>query len=156
MSTVISEKNLQNSPHGITAIYNQILDFVSLKMKNLLALTHKTGKIKGFNFLLNSFWCSIEERLETNLASIFAPGNPETFYQKYKCTREFLQRIEMIIDDKAMVDQFHQHKQYKSFLMRWNLPVYFQIRFQEIATSLEQVCVVQVRYLYLNFCIHIN
>lgn len=62
----------------------------------------------------------------------------------------------MIIDDKAMVDQFHQHKQYKSFLMRWNLPVYFQIRFQEIATSLEQVCVVQVRYLYLNYCIHIN
>lgn len=141
MENVISEKNLQNNPNSLTGVYNQILDFVSLKMKNLLSLTRgKSMKIKGYNFLFNSFWCAIEEKLETNLSSIFAPGDPQNFYQKYKCTLEFLTRIEMIIDDHELLEQFHQHQQYKQFQMRWNLPVYFQIRFQEIATSLEKIC----------------
>lgn len=141
MENVISEKNLQNNPNSLAGIYNQILDFVSLKMKSLLSLTRgKSMKIKGYNFLFNSFWAAIEERLETNLSSIFAPGDPQNFYQKYKCTLEFLARVEMIIDDAELVHQFHQHPQYKTFQTRWNLPVYFQIRFQEIATSLEKIC----------------
>lgn len=141
MENVISEKNLQNNPSSLAGVYNQILDFVSLKMKNLLSLTRgKSLKIKGYNFLFNSFWSAIEERLETNLSSIFAPGDPQKFYQKYKCTVEFLTRVEMIIDDAELVEKFHQHPQYVNFQMRWNLPVYFQIRFQEIATSLEKIC----------------
>lgn len=141
MDNVINEKNLQNHPNSLAGIYNQILDFVSLKMKNLLNLTRgKSMKIKGYNFLFNSFWSAIEERLEVNLSTIFAPGDPQNFYQKYKCTLEFLTRVEMIIDDADLVEQFHQHPQYKKFQTRWNLPVYFQIRFQEIATSLEKIC----------------
>lgn len=141
MKNVISEKNLQNNPNSLAGVYNQILDFVSLKMKNLLSLTRgKSMKIKGYNFLFNSFWKAIEDRLETNLASIFAPGDPARFYQKYKCTLEFLTRIEMIIDDTELVEQFHQDFQYKRFQNRWNLPVYFQIRFQEIASGLEKIC----------------
>lgn len=141
MESIICEKNLQNNPHNLAGVYNQILDFVSLKMKNLLTLTRgKTLKIKGYNFLFNSFWSAIEERLELNLSSIFAPGDPQKFYQKYKCTLEFLTRIEMIIDDAELVEKFHQHPQYITFQTRWNLPVYFQIRFQEIAASLEKIC----------------
>ena len=141
METVISEKNLQNNPNSLAGIYNQILDFVSLKMKNLLSLTRGNSmKIKGYNFLFNSFWSAIEERLETNLSSIFAPGDPQKFYQKYKCTLEFLTRVEMIIDDEELVEKFHQHQQFKQFQSRWNLPVYFQIRFQEIASGLEKAC----------------
>lgn len=141
MEPIICEKNLQNNPNNLTGVYNQILDFVSLKMKNLLTLTRgKTLKIKGYNFLFNSFWSAIEERLELSLSSIFAPGDPQKFYQKYKCTLEFLTRVEMIIDDAELVEKFHQHPQYISFQTRWNLPVYFQIRFQEIAASLEKIC----------------
>ena len=141
MFNVISEKNLQNHPNNLAGLYNQILDFVSLKMKNLLSLTRGTSlKIKGYNFLFNSFWSAIEEMLETNLSSIFAPGDPQKFHQKYKCTLEFLTRIEMIIDDAELVTKFHQHPQFLKFQNRWNLPVYFQIRFQEIATGLEKIC----------------
>lgn len=141
MDPVISEKNLQNNPNSLAGVYNQILDFVSLRMKNLLSLTRgKTMKIKGYNFLFNSFWSAIEERLETNLSSIFAPGDPQKFYQKYKCTLEFLTRVEMIIDDEELAEKFHDHQQFKQFQTRWNLPVYFQIRFQEIATGLEKTC----------------
>ncbi|XP_062561068.1 conserved oligomeric Golgi complex subunit 2 [Armigeres subalbatus] len=140
MTRVVSESSLQNSPQGLTGIYNQILDFVSLHMKSLLTLTKKNGKVKGYNFIVNSFWTEVERRMETNMSSIFAPGNPEAFYQKYKCTLEFLERIELIIEDPAEITGFKAHSQYKSFQVRWNLPVYFQIRFQEIGSNLEKAC----------------
>lgn len=140
MEKIINEKSLLNNPTGLTGLYNQILDFVSLKMKSLLSLTKRNGKVKGYNFLLNSFWKAIEERIETSLTSIFGPGISDQFYLKYKCSMEFLERIEMIIDDPEKVEEFRETKQYKSYQARWNLPVYFQIRFQEIAMALEQAC----------------
>ncbi|XP_053692668.1 conserved oligomeric Golgi complex subunit 2 [Sabethes cyaneus] len=141
MNRVISESSLQNSPQGLAGIYNQILDFVSINMKLLLDLTKKNGKVKGYNFVVNSFWTEVERRMETNMSSIFAPGNPESFYQKYQCTLEFLERIELILQDPDEVTDFKAHPQYKSFQVRWNLPVYFQIRFQEIGSNLEKVCI---------------
>ncbi|CAD7092100.1 unnamed protein product [Hermetia illucens] len=140
MNTRISESKLQNSSQGLVGIYNQILDFISLHMKDLLLLTHHTDKVKGFNFLVNSFWQEVERRLELNLASIFAPGNPDSFYVKYKSTLDFLANVEKMLGTQKAIDEFRQHAQYKSFQSRWNLPVYFQIRFQEIAGRLENVC----------------
>ncbi|XP_058840280.1 conserved oligomeric Golgi complex subunit 2 [Topomyia yanbarensis] len=140
MSRVVSESSLQNSPQGLTGIYNQILDFISLNMKSLLSLTKKNGKVKGYKFVINSFWTEVERRMETNMSSIFAPGNPDSFYSKYKCTLEFLERIELILEDPVEINCFKTHSQYKSFQVRWNLPVYFQIRFQEIGSNLEKAC----------------
>uniref|UniRef100_A0A2M4ADW0 Conserved oligomeric Golgi complex subunit 2 n=1 Tax=Anopheles triannulatus TaxID=58253 RepID=A0A2M4ADW0_9DIPT len=140
MNRVISEMSLQNSPQGLTGIYNQILDFVSMRMKHLCQLTKRNGKVKGYSFVVNAFWAEVERRMETNMSSIFAPGNPDAFYQKYKCTLEFLERIELILDDAEDVAQFKAHAQYRSFQVRWNLPVYFQIRFQEIGSTFEASC----------------
>ncbi|XP_049533881.1 conserved oligomeric Golgi complex subunit 2 [Anopheles darlingi] len=140
MNRVISETSLQNSPQGLTGIYNQILDFVSMRMKHLCQLTKRNGKVKGYSFVVNAFWAEVERRMETNMSSIFAPGNPDAFYQKYKCTLEFLERIELILDDAEDVAQFKAHAQYRSFQVRWNLPVYFQIRFQEIGSTFEASC----------------
>lgn len=37
-----------------------------------------------------------------------------------------------------------ENPQYKRFLIKWNLPVYFQIRFQEIAGAIETVLTVPI------------
>lgn len=141
MERIISDRNLQNYPDGLAGVYNEILNYVSLKMKSLLNLTRgKSMKIKGYNFLFNSFWSAIEERIELNLSSIFAPAIPEDFYQRYKCTLEFLARIEMIIEDRDLIQKFHKNEQYIRFQKKWNLPVYYLIRSQEIAMSLEKAC----------------
>lgn len=130
MTNVISEHHLQNSPQGLAGIYSKILNFISLHMTDLLRLTQYTDKLKGFNFIVNSFWSDVEQRLETHMASIFAPGNSEVFYAKYKCTMDFMQRIEELLANTEAINNFRQHKQTKNFQARWNLPVYFQIVFQ--------------------------
>lgn len=133
LSQLISEQSLQNSPKGLGGIYNQILEFVEVKMHDLLTLSRQVDD-SHYDFLLLSFWPEVEHRLEVNMSSIFAPGNPNFFYQKYQSTVEFLAKFEAHV---TQPEEFRRHKQYQSFLKRWNLPVYFQIRFQEIGGAVE-------------------
>ncbi|XP_075144620.1 conserved oligomeric Golgi complex subunit 2 [Haematobia irritans] len=137
MSEILSEHSLQQTPQGLAGIYSKVLNFISLHMTDLLRLTQYTDKLHGFNFVVNSFWSDVEMRLENHMSSIFAPGNSEVFYAKYKCTRDFLSKIEELLANEESVEVFRQHKQTKSFQARWNLPVYFQICFQEIAGKFE-------------------
>uniref|UniRef100_A0A6P4EM25 Conserved oligomeric Golgi complex subunit 2 n=1 Tax=Drosophila rhopaloa TaxID=1041015 RepID=A0A6P4EM25_DRORH len=139
MTGAIGEQQLQNSPQGLAGIYSKILNFISLHMTDLLRLTLYSDKFPGFNFVVNSYWADVEARLELHMNSIFAPGNSEVFYVKYKCTRDFLSKIEELLTSSGeqAVTLYRQHKQTKSFEARWNLPVYFQICFQEIAGQFE-------------------
>lgn len=130
MTDIICEHSLQQTPQGLAGIYSKVLNFISLHMTDLLRLTQYTDKLKGFSFLINSFWSDVEMRLETHMSSIFAPGNSEIFYAKYKCTRDFISKIEEILVSEEAINMFRQHKQTMSFQSRWNLPVYFQICFQ--------------------------
>uniref|UniRef100_A0A1A9W2U1 Conserved oligomeric Golgi complex subunit 2 n=1 Tax=Glossina brevipalpis TaxID=37001 RepID=A0A1A9W2U1_9MUSC len=139
MSDIISEHMLQKTPQGLAGIYSKILNFISLHMTDLLRLTQYTDKVRGFNFVVESFWSDVEMRLGTHMCSIFAPGNSEVFYAKYKCTRDFLNKIEELLASPENILGFRQHKQTKSFQARWNLPVYFQICFQEIAGDFEAI-----------------
>lgn len=133
MHPIISEVSLQNCPQGLDGIFSQIFECIEVKLKQLLALTEgrsptiATSHVKGFDFLINSFWVEVEHRLETHMTSIFAPGNPEAFYLKYKSTNEFLQKLEAICGSPEKIEKLQQHKQYKQFQMKWNLPVYFQV-----------------------------
>ncbi|KAG4065092.1 hypothetical protein HA402_007489 [Bradysia odoriphaga] len=139
LQSIITEKSLQNSPQGLSGIYEQILAFAKSDLEQLMSLT-RTNRAKGFDFFLNSFWCETEQRLETHMSSIFAPGNPDLFYRKYNDTVDFLDRLEKLVGDSNEVSKFRMHGQYKLFQLRWNLPVYFQIRFQEIGGKLESAC----------------
>ncbi|XP_067013705.2 conserved oligomeric Golgi complex subunit 2 [Anabrus simplex] len=146
MQGVISETALNSDPRGLQGVYAGVLGFVENTMKELLELTTESTNqsanlptVKGFDFLVNSFWPEVEERLEKHVPSIYSPGNPDLFYQRYCDTMDFLSRLEKYCGTRTKVKKFHAHPQYTAFLQHWNLPIYFQIRFQEIAGSLESV-----------------
>ena len=50
---------------------------------------------------------------------------------------DFLTKLEGHV---VSIDTFHQSEMYQNFVARWNLNVYFQIRFREIATPVEESC----------------
>lgn len=141
MHNVISEPALQKNPDGLKGIYNNILTFVDQKLKDILLITksNKSTSVKGYNFILNSFWPEIEYRLEVHMSSIFAPGNPELFFSRYNDSLDFIKKMEKYFETAEEIEQFHSHLQYKNFQQKWNLPIYFQIRFQEIAGAFENV-----------------
>lgn len=54
-------------------------------------------------------------------------------------TAEFLSRLEEACCTQETLSELKDHRLYHRFMAKWNLPVYFQIRFQEIAGSIEAV-----------------
>ena len=57
--------------------------------------------------------------------------------QSYKETMKFISGFEKLCQYKERVVNLRQHPSYKSFVSKWSLPIYFQIRLQEIAGSFE-------------------
>ncbi|XP_023953320.1 conserved oligomeric Golgi complex subunit 2 [Bicyclus anynana] len=140
LQNIINEPALQKNKEGLQGIYKNILSLLDTKLKLLVSVTQHskmTFLTNKYRFLVNCFWCEVENRLEVNLASIFAPGNPQLFYRRYSESMHFVTKLEEYCDSQETVKLLHETPEYKSFLRRWNLPVYFQIRFQEIAGGFE-------------------
>ncbi|XP_047994268.1 conserved oligomeric Golgi complex subunit 2 [Leguminivora glycinivorella] len=140
LQDIISEPALQRSKDGLQGVYERILALLDTKLKLLHSVMEHSKMsflAKQYRFLVNCFWCEVESRLEVNLASIFAPGNPKIFYRRYNESVQFVRKLEEYCGDPEMVRLLHETAEYKNFQKRWNLPVYFQIRFQEIAGSFE-------------------
>lgn len=136
LQEIINEPSLQRSKDGLQEIYEKILLLLETKLKLLLNVTLHSKlmfQVKNYRFLVNCFWCEVENRLEVNLASIFAPGNPQIFYRRYSESMQFVRKLEQYCKDQKTVQVLRETTEYRSFQRRWNLPVYFQIRFQEIA-----------------------
>ncbi|XP_001369328.1 conserved oligomeric Golgi complex subunit 2 [Monodelphis domestica] len=140
---VIVEQFVQSHPKGLQTMYNKLLEFVPHHCRLLREVTggaissEKGNTVPGYDFLVNSVWPEIVCGLEEKLPSLFNPGNPDSFHEKYTISMDFVRRFERQCGSQASVKRLRSHPAYHSFNNKWNLPVYFQIRFREIAGSLE-------------------
>ncbi|XP_061480457.1 conserved oligomeric Golgi complex subunit 2 [Rhineura floridana] len=140
---VIVEQYVQSHPNGLQSMYNKLLEFVPLHCRLLREVTgggissEKGNIVPGYDFLVNSVWPEIVRGLEIKLPSLFNPGNPDSFHEKYTISMDFVRKFERQCGSQASVRRLRSHPSYHSFNDKWNLPVYFQIRFKEIAGSLE-------------------
>ncbi|KAF6027504.1 COG2 [Bugula neritina] len=126
---------------GSFAMYSKILEFQKLKCDPLLAVIKpKSGQepVKGYDFMVNAVWPEVVDLLETKAMSIFAAGNPENFYKEYTDGMEFLSSFELQCATIQSVKRLRVHPSYGKFINKWSLPVYFQIRLQDIAGTMEK------------------
>nr|XP_048306175.1 conserved oligomeric Golgi complex subunit 2 [Myodes glareolus] len=140
---VIVEQFVKSHPNGLQLMYNKLLEFVPHHCRLLREVTggavssEKGTIVPGYDFLVNSVWPEIVRGLEEKLPSLFNPGNPDAFHEKYIVSMDFVQRFERQCGSQASVKRLRAHPAYHSFNNKWNLPVYFQLRFREVAGSLE-------------------
>ncbi|XP_021076027.1 conserved oligomeric Golgi complex subunit 2 [Mus pahari] len=143
VNEVIVEQFVESHPSGLQLMYNKLLEFVPHHCRLLREVTggavssEKGTVVPGYDFLVNSVWPEIVRGLEEKLPSLFNPGHPDAFHQKYTVSMDFVQRFERQCGSQASVKRLRAHPAYHSFSNKWNLPVYFQIRFREVAGSLE-------------------
>ncbi|XP_019382777.1 PREDICTED: conserved oligomeric Golgi complex subunit 2 [Gavialis gangeticus] len=140
---VIVDQYVQSHPNGLQTMYNKLLEFVPHHCRLLREVTggaissEKANTVPGYDFLVNSVWPEIVRGLEEKLPTLFNPGNPEVFHEKYTTSMDFVRKFERQCGSQASVKRLRSHPTYHSFNNKWNLPVYFQIRFREIAGALE-------------------
>lgn len=143
VNEVIVEQFVESHPSSLQLMYNKLLEFVPHHCRLLREVTggavssEKGTIVPGYDFLVNSVWPEIVRGLEEKLPSLFNPGDPDAFHQKYTVSMDFVQRFERQCGSQASVKRLRAHPAYHNFSNKWNLPVYFQIRFREVAGSLE-------------------
>ncbi|KAI7904429.1 oligomeric golgi complex component, COG2-domain-containing protein [Cokeromyces recurvatus] len=133
------EEGLCNHDNSLTVMYNKILAFASNDLQPILNVTQKTLKGSNYNVLVNSLWIEIIERIDKECKSIFAAGQTDIFYKNYSATIEFISELEGLCSSKKSLFYFRNHASYHEFMKRWQLPVYFQLRFHEIVKDIEDV-----------------
>lgn len=143
MDEVIVEQFVKSNPNGLKIMYTKLLEFVPHHCRLLREVTggtissDKADIVPGYDFLVNSVWPEIIKGIEERLPSLFNPGNPDAFYERYVVSMDFVRKFERQCGSQASVKRLRGHSCYQSFQNKWNLPVYFQLRFKEIAGSLE-------------------
>ncbi|KFW80703.1 Conserved oligomeric Golgi complex subunit 2 [Manacus vitellinus] len=125
---VIVEQYVQSHPNGLQAMYNRLLDFVPHHCRLLREVTG--GAIS--RVLLNGCYPALVAGPLCVIRMLFL------FLQKYTTSMDFVQKFERQCGSQASVKRLRSHPSYHSFNNKWNLPVYFQIRFREIAGALEE------------------
>lgn len=143
MDEVIVEQFVKSSPNGLKMMYAKLLEFVPHHCRLLREVTggtissDKADIVPGYDFLVNSVWPEIIRGVEERVPSLFNPGNPDAFYERYTVSMDFVRKFERQCGSQASVKRLRAHPSYQNFHNKWNLPVYFQLRFKEIAGSLE-------------------
>ncbi|KAJ7984905.1 hypothetical protein DPEC_G00359610 [Dallia pectoralis] len=143
MDEVIVEKLAKSTRNGLQMMYTKLLEFVPHHCRLLREVTgmamssDKADVVPGYDFLVNSVWPEIIKGVEERITFLFNPGNPDTFYERYTVSMDFVRRFERQCGSQASVRRLRAHPAYQSFYNKWNLPVYFQLRYKEIAACLE-------------------
>ncbi|XP_024243917.2 conserved oligomeric Golgi complex subunit 2 isoform X1 [Oncorhynchus tshawytscha] len=143
MDEVIVEQLVKSTPNGLQIMYTKLLEFVPHHCRLLREVTgmaissEKADIVPGYDFLVNSVWPEIIKGIEERIPSLFNAGNPDTFYERYTISMDFVRKFDRQCGSQASVRRLRAHASYQSFHNKWNLPVYFQLRYKEIAACLE-------------------
>uniref|UniRef100_A0A3Q3DKH5 Conserved oligomeric Golgi complex subunit 2 n=1 Tax=Hippocampus comes TaxID=109280 RepID=A0A3Q3DKH5_HIPCM len=135
MDQVIVEDVVKSSPNGLQVMYSRLLEFVPHHCRLLREVTggaissDKADIVPGYDFMVNSVWPEMVKGIEERLSYLFNPGNPDIFYERYCASTEFVRRFERQCSSQASVKRLRAHPSYAAFHNKWNLPVYFQLRF---------------------------
>ena len=109
------------------------------------------GSVLGFDFLVNSFWNEVAESFHQNLGHVASPGNPDEFFKNYNIFIKFLDDLDMNIVTENSLANIRNSEEYENLMKLWNLPVYFQLRFHQIAKPVESLLIATVLEKSENF-----
>ncbi|KAF5403176.1 Conserved oligomeric Golgi complex subunit 2 [Paragonimus heterotremus] len=138
-----SGSDVSKAVHVLNKMYNSAVQVLDYQLNVLRQLGFQRSPdsydpLTEFDCLVDGFWPETVQLLLEHLPDMFAAADPDRFYRLYTESRSFVNTLETRIQSNKQLQAFRNHPAYQQFFSKWSLPVYFQIRFQDIAGSLEQ------------------
>ncbi|OZJ06816.1 hypothetical protein BZG36_00121 [Bifiguratus adelaidae] len=128
-----------NSISGsLTILYSKFLAFLNGACMPLLEITSRDLKNTNYHLLADAIWVEIKEQMIKELTAIFASGNPDIFHSNYSSTMDFFRSLESFCRSEQELAYLRGHAAYQEFISRWQLAVYFQLRFKQISNIVEE------------------
>ncbi|KAJ7462357.1 COG complex component [Mycena galericulata] len=164
---------LDDSEDPLARMYSQILRFVERDLSKIMGIAEKvslksvsTGRKEknlaaalvtipgeksnrevdgdGFEIMANVVWEEFGRAIMDELgAVVFAAGRPNEFRKHYETTTALIRSLEFLAPSAHSVEAMRAHPVYAAFERRWQLPVYFQMRWKEIVSKVEDALSVQ-------------
>ncbi|KNC99298.1 uncharacterized protein SPPG_05552 [Spizellomyces punctatus DAOM BR117] len=127
-------------------MYSKILEFTRKDCAKVLEVTTRAFHGTNGNLLIHGIWAPVITTILKNISFIFNPGIPEVFHRNYATTMRFVTEFECLCKTRKSLSILRSHQSTGEFMRRWQLPVYFQIRFREIATDFEETALASYNY----------
>ncbi|KAI8993989.1 COG complex component [Trametes punicea] len=153
-TSLASAAILDETDDPLAALYNTILRFVDRDLRRIMEIAEavcvksgsrtrrsaEDGEQPGFEIMANVVWAEVGRALMDELGSeIFAAGKPDEFRKHHETTQAFIRALEFLAPSIESVEAMRNHIVFSAFERRWQLPVYFQLRWKEIVARLEEV-----------------
>ncbi|KAG6404185.1 hypothetical protein SASPL_136425 [Salvia splendens] len=149
-STIVAPFIQKVIPHGLSVTvggstgddleqdYERIKQHIEDDCKFLLEIssTENSG-LHVFSFLANSILKEVLSAIQKGKPGAFSPGRPTEFLKNYKSSLSFLEYLEGHCPSRSAFAKLREEPVYIEFMKQWNTGVYFSLRFQEIAGSLD-------------------
>lgn len=130
---------VRGSCEGLQQVYDDILEFVSTKFGAILELPVCQGEAKvSVDLLGNAIWTPLYDVLSTKHAVIFKSSDADRFHHNYSISMKFIEKMEEFCGSEAMRQRFRSHESVVEFKEKWNMDVYFQLRFNQLAAVVEK------------------
>ncbi|KAG6820743.1 hypothetical protein H0H93_012389 [Arthromyces matolae] len=151
---------LEDTDDPLATLYAQALRFVERDLYRIMSIS-ETVSIKslssaqlekekesplygdhptnGFDIMANVVWEELGRALIDELGGIiFSSGRPSDFKKHYELSEAFIRSLEYLSPSVQSIRNLRAHPLYVAFQQRWQLPVYFQMRWKEIVGPLEE------------------
>nr|CAG4646922.1 EOG090X03KZ [Megafenestra aurita] len=132
---VLNKSSLKTEPQDLNGLINKLKDFIRHSFKDLIEICRSFEGLRGFTFVYDCLWPEFYTLLVTDLECVFAQGNPDIFHKRFISTMDFIDYLDNLSYESQ--PSIKNDTNYYALVSRWNLPVYFQMRFQELAGALE-------------------
>ncbi|XP_030755939.1 conserved oligomeric Golgi complex subunit 2 [Sitophilus oryzae] len=134
LQPLFTQRYLERSGQDLEKIYSEVRAILHGKTDLLSEIIKENPELCSFNFILKSFWVEFDKQSTAGLSYITAPGNPELFQKRFISTFKL---IKYIAEKSGNKDLVSKDESFQNNLKRFNLPVYFEIKFQQIAGNFE-------------------
>ncbi|KAK1363250.1 Conserved oligomeric Golgi complex subunit 2 [Heracleum sosnowskyi] len=134
----LSELSAETSGDELEVDYMKINQFIEEDCKFLLEISSRENSgLHVFSFLANSILKEVLTEIQKVKPGAFSPGRPAEFLKNYKSSLEFLAKLEGYCPSRYAITKFRAEAVFVEFMKQWNIGVYFSLRFQEIAGTLD-------------------
>lgn len=123
---------------ALRAAHDEIVAFLGDRVLPVVSLCQSDPRLaRRLDFVGRSVWPQLQRAISSNMAPAFSPGIPDVFHRSFRAGVDIFAAVEAAAGDEFRLS-LRTSATTAEFWRHWNLPVYFQLRFQEISSAFEK------------------
>ncbi|KAA8494385.1 Conserved oligomeric Golgi complex subunit 2 [Porphyridium purpureum] len=148
-----SSATLAHAADAMTAVHDMIEKFMAQSCAPIVHMCTQKGttsasvgvsgdapsgpadSLHEFDFVSRVVWPECVHGIQANMGQVFSPGIPNTFHRCFRSACAIYAVMEKACPLEVQLVRLHDSATSKDFWKRWNLAVYFQLRFQQITVD---------------------